>query len=80
MLDILPNESMLTKFTDTINEQIPVVADGPVFKSDLTVEDIDNLNQIMNEIAELNQTPPASGGLAAVGKTKWRPALPARQA
>ncbi len=64
MLDILPNESMLTKFTDTINEQIPVVADEPVFKSDLTVEDIDNLNQIMNEIAELNQTPPASGGLS----------------
>jgi hypothetical protein len=47
------------KFTDTIiNEQIQQIhalAPSPPI-SDLAVEDFDALNQIMNEIAELNNT------------------------
>lgn len=59
MLDILPDESILSKFTDTINEQISVVAEsGPTLKSDLTVEDFEALNQIINEISEMNETIP----------------------
>jgi len=67
MLDILPDESILSKFTDTINEQIPVVAEGSPLSlnSDLTVDDFEALNQIINEISELNEKAPTEQATAS---------------
>ncbi len=56
MFDILPNESLQTKFTDTINEQIQAFTEvRPAFRSTQEIEDLDALNSIMNQIVELNQ-------------------------